>query len=130
MSQIWKKPASSSTGNRWSSPATDYNDQLSKMMRMPSILPNVPHYPNVHNAFNKKETSSEDEEDEEEEEEVLNKTLKQRKNKPSARFQDQVQVIEFEKEQTTDSTNVDAKADGFIRQKRKGFELCKWTTFK
>jgi hypothetical protein len=45
---------------------------------------------------------------------------------------EQVQIIEQNGNQKSEviEETVDDEADGFIQQKHKGFELCKWKTFK
>jgi hypothetical protein len=45
---------------------------------------------------------------------------------------EQVQVIDQNGNRKSEDIeeDVDDEADGFIKQKQKGFELCKWKTFK
>lgn len=113
----------------------DYHEHLSKMMRTPSILPDVPHYPNVHKAFNRSKVAGSDQGDIENANDVKqpkspkshshNKT-----SKHSPQFQEKVEVIEDKEKAEVPGESVDSKADGFIQQRHQKFELCKWATFK
>ncbi|KAL8057262.1 hypothetical protein ABFX02_04G173000 [Erythranthe guttata] len=44
--------------------------------------------------------------------------------------QKKVHFVEHEKTENSKDKTIDAEADGFITQKHKKFELCKWDTFK
>lgn len=127
--------------------SADYHDHLSKMIRSPSVLPDVPHYPSVHRVFNRSKVPGHDESsvenDEEKQPEPPKSPGHNKSSKQSPQFQEKVEVIEFKEEgQTTSSVSkkmektevpgesVDSKANGHIQQRRQKFELCKWTTFK
>ncbi|KAG4207294.1 hypothetical protein ERO13_A03G057050v2 [Gossypium hirsutum] len=47
---------------------------------------------------------------------------------PTANSRKKVQVVEHA--ETVDEATLDSQADGYIQQKHKAFELCKWKTFK
>lgn len=62
------------------------------------------------------------------------------KNQTPVRFQEEVEVISYEQVKEEEAgkngacevyeESIDVEADGFIKQKRKALELCKWKTFK
>jgi hypothetical protein len=96
---------------------------------MPSIIHGAPQYPSVHKAFNNKVTQ--EEEVNEARQDNVNKKNPTRSTK-KVRVKEQVQVIDQNGNRKSEDIeeDVDAEADGFIKQKQKGFELCKWKTFK
>ncbi|OMO53379.1 hypothetical protein COLO4_36759 [Corchorus olitorius] len=98
----------------WDTTSHDYHAHLSKMERNPTMIPDAPQYPVVHRAFNNKYNF-------EEEVEFLegNQGKQQQKSPKKVHMADQVESID----EALD-------ADGFIQQKHKAFELCKWKTFK
>ncbi|XWS47645.1 hypothetical protein CRYUN_Cryun13aG0001900 [Craigia yunnanensis] len=113
----------------WDTTSQDYHAHLSRMERMPTIIPGAPQYPNVHKAFNNKYTFEEEVEFQEE----------QNRKQHSPKSQKKVQVVEHvetiqetrdENCEVYEETAVDVDADGYIQQKHKGFELCKWKTFR
>ncbi|KAE8655246.1 putative Mediator of RNA polymerase II transcription subunit 13 [Hibiscus syriacus] len=90
----------------WDTTSQDYQAHLSRMERLPTIIPGASQYPNVHRAFNSKVEFSEQDEQ-------------------SAKSQKKVQVVD-----PADEATVNAEGDDYIQQKQKGFGLCKWKTFK
>ncbi|PKI38634.1 hypothetical protein CRG98_040968 [Punica granatum] len=124
----------------------EYHHHLSKMVRTPSVLPNVPHYPNVHRAFNKPKVAHHGEGDVSSDSNEVKQPESHGHNKGgkhSLQFEDEVEVIEYKEEEHTASPasrkkeaadvhgeSVDSKADGYIQRKHQKFELCKWATFK
>ncbi|KAH8492977.1 hypothetical protein Peur_072436 [Populus x canadensis] len=107
----------------------DYHDYISRLSKMPSIIHGAPQYPSVHKAFNNKVTQ--EEEVNEARQDNVNKKNPTRSTK-KVRVKEQVQVIDQNGNRKSEDIeeDVDAEADGFIKQKQKGFELCKWKTFK
>ncbi|KAL9375404.1 hypothetical protein Peur_032283 [Populus x canadensis] len=89
----------------------DYHAYISKLSRIPSALHGAPQYPSVRKAFNN----------------MRNPT----KSPKKVQVTEQVQIIEQNGNQKSEviEETVDDEADGFIQQKHKGFELCKWKTF-
>ncbi|XP_048136430.1 uncharacterized protein LOC125315454 isoform X1 [Rhodamnia argentea] len=117
--------------NGWDTTSQDYHEHLSRVAKMPSIHPNVPQYPNVHSAFHNKVAS-------EEENESHHNHHQHNHNRRSPQFQEKVEVMEFKEERFEHNRGkdtdvfeevVDVKADDFIQQKHRRFELCKWNTF-
>lgn len=103
----------------WNTTSNDYHAHLERLERSPTVI----HYPNVHRAF--KNNFSREEQDEEQ-------------HKPSNKPGKKVQISEYVEriEEGRDGNyevhheSIDVQAESFIRQKHKGFELCKWKTFK
>ncbi|KAE8695005.1 putative Mediator of RNA polymerase II transcription subunit 13 [Hibiscus syriacus] len=93
----------------WDTTSQDYQAHLSRMERLPTIIPGASQYPNVHRAFNNKVEFSEE----------------VGQSSSSAKSQKKVQV-----DDPADEATINAEADDYIQQKQKGFELCKWKTFK
>ncbi|KAL8057263.1 hypothetical protein ABFX02_04G173100 [Erythranthe guttata] len=52
------------------------------------------------------------------------------KNRAPEVVHKKVHFVENEKTENSKGKTIDAEADGFITQKHKKFELCKWDTFK
>lgn len=144
MRRGWDYKSNHQKGQETTSPG-DYHEHLSKMIRTPSILPDVPHYPNVHKAFNKSKVTSNEETDADEGKQPKSpKSHSHHKaSKHSPQFQEKVEVIEFKEEVKTAPSggsgeekaevygeSVDSKADGYIQRRHQKFELCKWATFK
>ncbi|OMP01005.1 hypothetical protein CCACVL1_03199 [Corchorus capsularis] len=102
----------------WDTTSHDYHAHLSKMERNPTMIPDAPQYPVVHRAFNNKYNF-------EEEVEFLQQGNgnQQQKSPKKVHMADQVESIDETKYEDLD-------ADGYIQQKYKAFELCKWKTFK
>ncbi|GFZ17374.1 Kynurenine 3-monooxygenase [Actinidia chinensis var. chinensis] len=111
----------------WDTTSHDYHSHISRVARMPSVLTDVPQYPNVHMIFNNKvATKPED--------------VAQQKHHdpPQATTHKKVQFVEttgIDKSRTTTretacEKTIDEEADGFIQQRRKNFELCKWATYR
>ncbi|GMJ13638.1 hypothetical protein HRI_005033000 [Hibiscus trionum] len=92
----------------WDTTSQDYQAHLSRMERLPTIIPGASQYPNVHRAFNNKAAVPEED-----------------LQSSSAKSQKKVRVVD-----PADEPTLDAEADGYIQQKHKGFELFKWKTFK
>ncbi|KAL7204570.1 hypothetical protein ACSBR2_017612 [Camellia fascicularis] len=119
------------TNYGWDDTSNDYHSHVSRMERMPSVLTDVPHYPNVHRIFNNTTTVYEEEDG--------SGHNQKKHHEPQVRAK-KVQFVEHEEViGETDKNgnnvkvykeNVDVEADGFIKQKHKNFELCKWATFK
>lgn len=107
----------------------DYHDYISTLSKTPSVIHGAPQYPSVHKAFNNKVTQ----------EEEVNKARQDNVNKKNptrstkkVRVKEQVQVIDQNGNRKSEDIeeDVDGEAEGFIQRKQKGFELCKWKTFK
>ena len=106
----------------------DYYDYISKLSRMPSVIHGAPQYPPVHKAFNNKGTQ--EEEATEGRQDNANRKNSGRSSK-KVQVTDQVQFIDqYGNRKSEVDEDVDGEADRFIQQKQKGFELCKWKTFK
>lgn len=108
----------------------DYNAHVARLAKTPSVLTDVPHYGNTHRMFNNTRVAYV--EDYEEDNKKSN-----RKNQNTPQFDEKVEVIEYK--ETTESPNnvnpevyeetTNAEADS-TTQRRRGFGLCKWRTFK
>ncbi|KAK5846517.1 hypothetical protein E1A91_A03G072600v1 [Gossypium mustelinum] len=98
----------------WDTTSQDYQAHLSRMERSATMIPGAPQYPNVHKAFNNKVEFPEEDQCAE--------------RSPTANSRKKVQVVEHA--ETVDEATLDSQADGYIQQKHKAFELCKWKTFK
>ena len=109
----------------WNTTSQDYHAHLSRMERSPTIILGASQYPNVHKAFNNKYTFGEEEVEFQEENHC-------KQNSPSPKSPKKDQVIDHGDESCMvyEETTIDEEADGYIQQKRKGFELHKWKTFK
>ena len=107
----------------------DYHDYISRLSKMPSIIHGAPQYPSVHKAFNNKVTR-EEEVNEARQDSVTKKNPTRSTKK--VRVKEQVQVIDQNGNRKPEDIeeDVDDEADGFIKQKKRGFELSKWKTFK
>ncbi|MGI4329209.1 hypothetical protein ACR2WG_26790, partial [Klebsiella pneumoniae] len=98
----------------------DYHSHISRMARMPSVLTDVPQYPNVHRIFNNKLSTT------------------QGDDSAQVTTHNKVQFVETTEIDKSGATTrevlyektVDDDADGFIQQRRKNFELCKWATYR
>ncbi|KAF7134229.1 hypothetical protein RHSIM_Rhsim08G0177800 [Rhododendron simsii] len=102
------------------------------MERMPTFMPDVPHYPNVHMIFNTRPKVAAYEE-----ENGINGNQQRQQEPPATQTPKKVkfveQTVEIEKngaKREVSKKSVDEDVEGFIQQKRKNFELCKWATFK
>ncbi|KAF9671610.1 hypothetical protein SADUNF_Sadunf12G0065400 [Salix dunnii] len=106
----------------------DYYDYISKLSRTPSVIHGAPQYPIVHKAFNNK--GIQDEEATEVRQDNVNRKNPGRSSK-KVQVTDQVQFIDQNGNRKSEGNeeDVDGEAESFI-QKQKGFELCKWKTFK
>ena len=99
--------------------SNDYHSHISRMARMPSVLTDVPQYPNVHRMFNNKLSTTQD-------------------DPAQMTTHNKVQFVETTETDRSGATTrevmyektVDDDADGFIQQRRKNFELCKWATYR
>ncbi|KAJ9677887.1 hypothetical protein PVL29_022702 [Vitis rotundifolia] len=105
----------------WETTPDDYLSHIKRMERSLSIVPGAPHYPVVHKAFNNKSPI----------EEAQGNGRKQRQPRKVS-FQDQQGQSNNGSSQVVDeeTDDIEAEAEGFIQQKHRGFELCKWKTFK
>lgn len=105
----------------WDTTPDDYLSHIKRMERSLSIVPGAPHYPVVHKAFNNKSPF----------EEAQGNGRKQRQPRKVS-FQDQQGQSNNGSSQVVDeeTDDIEAEAEGFIQQKHRGFELCKWKTFK
>ncbi|CAK7357301.1 unnamed protein product [Dovyalis caffra] len=128
-------------GRQWSKGREKDFGIYTILVMMPSLLPDAPQYPSVHKAFNN--TVIQEEETTEVPQDYVNRKnpAKSPKKAPKkapkkvpkkVQVMDQVQFIEQNGNQKSEvvEDSVDDEAEGFIQQKRKGFELCKWKTFK
>ncbi|WCJ36139.1 hypothetical protein M5689_017355 [Euphorbia peplus] len=105
----------------WETTSHDYNLHISRIEKMTSFLPDVPRYPVLHRLFNNRIVS---------EEQPKKKNKSPSKSTKKVHILDQKQQQEEEQDSISAEQNVDTETDGFIQQRRKGFELCKWKTFK
>ncbi|KDP31027.1 hypothetical protein JCGZ_11403 [Jatropha curcas] len=112
----------------WETTSHDYHVHVAKIERMPSVLADVPRYPNVHRVFNNKVVRDEEPE----------MIVQERVDKPT-KPNKKVQLVEQEQMIVQDNSagihevvekSIDAETDGYLQQKHKAFELCKWKTFK
>lgn len=110
----------------WDKTSPDYHAHVSRIERMPSVVPDVPRqpkYPNVHRAFKNNYTPRE------EEQPPKSNNSSQKK----VQLSDHAEIVESnisEEKAEVQEESIDVKADGFIQKKFRGFELCKWKTFK
>lgn len=105
----------------------DYHAHVSKLARTPSVLTDVPHYGNTNKMFNNTRVLYVEDYEEN----------KQERNRNTPQSNEKVEVIEYK--ETVESPNnvnsrvyeeiVESGADS-AQQKRRGFGLCKWRTFK
>lgn len=117
----------------WDTTSYDYHSHVSRMERMPSVLTDVPHYPNIHMIFNTRPKVAAYEE-----ENGNGNQQQQRQQEPPAteahkkvKFVEQTVAIEKDgAKREVCKKSVDEDVEGFIQQRRKNFELCKWATFK
>lgn len=127
------------TSNRWNGSDTtsyDYHSHVARMERMPSVLTDVPHYPNIHMMFNTRPKVAAYEE----ENGNGNQQQQQRRRQqepPATEAPKKVKFVEQTVKTEKDGAksevskkSVDEEVEGFIQQRRKNFELCKWATFK
>ncbi|KAK1565815.1 hypothetical protein Q3G72_035619 [Acer saccharum] len=109
----------------------DYHSHIANIERMPSALNETPHYPSVHKVFKNKYTYGE-ESNETQQEQPQKKTSP--KSLKKVQMSEHVEIVDSgngnDKSEVQETKGVDDLADGFIKQKRKGFELCKWKTFR
>ncbi|KAH6803269.1 hypothetical protein C2S51_034715 [Perilla frutescens var. frutescens] len=109
----------------------EYLERLDRIQRMPSMMGEYPSFPNVHEVLNKQPTNSE--ENNHHQKKVTNKNHNQKNHQNPEK---KVHFAEHDKKRTeagkhvVEDKSVDLEADGYIEQKHKGFELCKWDTFK
>ncbi|KAJ0105181.1 hypothetical protein Patl1_18136 [Pistacia atlantica] len=115
----------------WDTTSPDYHAHISRIEKMPSVLtdvPQYPQYPNVHKAFKNNYPSGEEEQQQ---------PPKSKKSSPKAnkkvQLSDHAEIVESnisDENCEVQKETIDTEADGFIQKKRKGFELCKWKSFK
>jgi hypothetical protein len=115
----------------WDTTSHDYHTHIHRMERIPTRLPEIPQYPNVYKAFNNKVAYEEDH--------GGSDHYKYRpKHQNPVQFQEKIEVIEYERvdeeaggknrsggEVYEFEESVNVEADAYIKQKHKGFELCK-----
>ncbi|GAV65133.1 hypothetical protein CFOL_v3_08648 [Cephalotus follicularis] len=114
----------------WDTTSHDYNDHLLRMQRMPSVLTDdVPQYQNVHKIFNNKYTYTQEGERKTAHEEHKQNPPKARKK---VHVSEHVETIEVDNHGDCEVTeqSIDMEADDYIQQRHRGFQLCKWKTFK
>uniref|UniRef100_A0A7N0VDT4 Uncharacterized protein n=1 Tax=Kalanchoe fedtschenkoi TaxID=63787 RepID=A0A7N0VDT4_KALFE len=111
----------------WNRTSRDYHNHLTQMMRTTSADVVVPHQynPSVHHVFKTKPAASTTAQ------ESLSPPPKAAGGKKKVRIAVQEKTVIHDQSGSSGAAedSVDADADSFIRQKHKGFELCKWTTF-
>ncbi|CAL1390589.1 unnamed protein product [Linum trigynum] len=97
----------------------EYHAHISTILKAPSLIHGAPQYPNVHKAFNHDHRA-------------YYEDLQQAKPKKRVQLMDPAAGrVTYEAEVVDDDeSSVDSEADGFIQQKHKNFELCKWKTFR
>jgi FMN phosphatase YigB (HAD superfamily) len=116
----------------WDTTSYDYHAHIHRMERIPTRLPEIPQYPNVHKAFNNKVAYEEDHGG-------SDHYKHHHEDQNPVQFQEKIEVIEYERvDEEAGGKNrsggkvyefeesVNVEADAYIKQKRKGFELCKW----
>lgn len=124
----WSYDHSPRQANDWGSESNDYLDHISKLERTTTRINEKPYYPAVHNIF--KNSYPYGEHGTLQEQPQKKTTVKPRK---MVRVSDHVGIAGSDvHNENSDAlkTSVDTRADGFIHQKRRGFALCKWQTFK
>ncbi|KAH7866793.1 hypothetical protein Vadar_025087 [Vaccinium darrowii] len=119
----------------WDTTSYDYHSHLTRMERTPTVVTDVPHYPNVHMLFNNRTKVVEYEDDN-----VNHNQQQQRRRQPEPPVAEAHKKVHFVEETIEIDDNgeksevhkksVDEEAEGFIQNRRKNFELCKWNTFK
>ncbi|ONI01775.1 hypothetical protein PRUPE_6G157600 [Prunus persica] len=116
MSRSHKYPTKHQNGS-------DYYSHVQRMARAPSVLTEVPHYSQT--LFNNQTSVREDNGEYEHQ---------QKQHIPEAHESVEVteRVTQYDKNgnYVIFEETVDVEADNFIEGKHKGFELCKWKTFK
>lgn len=107
----------------------DYYSHVHRMARTPSVLTDVPHYPLGQTLFSNQAPGRESYGGQYYEQRQQNQ-----QNMPEVRKTVEVdeRVIQCDKDGNcvVSEETIDVQADGYIEQKRKGFELFKWSTFK
>ncbi|KAL8529961.1 hypothetical protein ACS0TY_007145 [Phlomoides rotata] len=112
-------------------------ERLDRLQRMPSMIADTPYFPNVHEVLNNHPVHVEENYNH-------HKKKKSDKNNKSDKINRQSpghKKVHFAENEKTDVSrdgkrdahegkSIDAEADGFIQQKHRGFELCKWDTFR
>ncbi|BFG32471.1 hypothetical protein Pyn_08152 [Prunus yedoensis var. nudiflora] len=114
MSRSYEYPTNRQNGS-------DYYSHVQRMARAPSVLTEVPHYGQT--LFNNRAGVRED---------YGGYQQKQRRPEVHESVEVTERVTECDKNGNcvVFEETVDVEADDFIEAKRKGFELCKWKTFK
>lgn len=105
----------------------EYLERLDRIQRMPSMMGDYPSFPNVHEVLNDKPSNAD--ENNYHQKKVTNKNHHQSSEK-NVHFAEPDKKMNEVGKHVVDEKSVDVEADGFIKQKHKGFELCKWDTFK
>ncbi|KAL6281042.1 hypothetical protein ACE6H2_017923 [Prunus campanulata] len=114
MSRSYEYPTNRQNGS-------DYYSHVQRMARAPSVLTEVPHYGQA--IFNNRAGVRED---------YGGYQQKQRRPEVHESVEVTERVTQCDKNGNcvVFEETVDVEADDFIEAKRKGFELCKWKTFK
>ncbi|KAM7280823.1 hypothetical protein ACFE04_007957 [Oxalis oulophora] len=112
----------------WGAPSNDYHSHLTRIEKMPSVIADAPKYPNVYKAFNNGSAHQQEAPNHHNHIGDHHQTPIQKK----VHISEKVETISCDMNGNCQviEESVDMDADGFIEQKHKGFELCKWNTFK
>ncbi|KAJ0048201.1 hypothetical protein Pint_15545 [Pistacia integerrima] len=102
--------------------------ELRKCLVFSRMSPSTPSTLMFHKAFKNNYTSGEEEEQQ---------PPKSKKSSPKAnkkvQLSDHAEIVDSnisDENCEVQQETIETEADGFIQKKRKGFELCKWKTFK
>ncbi|KAL2515623.1 uncharacterized protein Fot_29594 [Forsythia ovata] len=125
MSRSYDHHSSHHNGGTTRSSASDYLEYITRMQRMPTMIPDIPHYPNVHEVLNNNATYVEKHENHHK-----NVSPGMHKSFHFVEHEENTEIDKNGKGEVHEEKSIDIEADGFIAAKHKSFDLCKWGTFK
>lgn len=115
------------------------SERLDWLQRMPSMIADTPYFPNMHEVLNNRPVHIEENYDHHKKKKSDKNKKSDKKNHQNPEGHKKVHFAENEKKievsrdgkhDDHENKSIDDKADGYIEQKHKGFELCKWDTFR
>lgn len=107
----------------------DYLERITAMKRCPTMTPDYPNFPNVHEVMSHNTPCRE---------KPVYHVNHHKHHVPQehkkVHFFKHIEVTEIDDcgkpHKGHEYKSIDSEADGFIQQKHRNFELCKWDTFK
>ncbi|CAI9112750.1 OLC1v1013239C1 [Oldenlandia corymbosa var. corymbosa] len=117
----------------WDTTSLEYTEHITRMERMPSMIIDAPYNPSVPSRLHDKVIFEEEWEDKHQQ--VNHYKHQSDDSKKKVQFADHeektIEIIRDGKgEQVYVEQDINMRADGFIKQKHKNFEMQKWATFK